>query len=44
MQRKLTLHLPATGGDLRVALQNFLEQFSRELGGGPFRVPKMWSC
>jgi urease accessory protein len=30
--------------DLRVALQNFLEQFSRELGGGPFRVPKMWSC
>jgi urease accessory protein len=30
--------------DLRVALHNFLEQFSRELGGGPFRVPKMWSC
>ncbi len=30
--------------DLRVALQNFLEQFSRELGGGPFRVPKMWPC
>ncbi len=30
--------------ELRVALHNFLEQFSRELGGGPFRVPKMWSC
>jgi urease accessory protein len=30
--------------DLRVALHNFLEQFSRELGPGPFRVPKMWSC
>jgi urease accessory protein len=30
--------------DLRIALRNFLEQFSRELGGGPFRVPKMWSC
>jgi urease accessory protein len=30
--------------DLRVALRNFLEQFSRELGSGPFRVPKMWSC
>jgi urease accessory protein len=30
--------------DLRLALHNFLNQFSRELGGGPFRVPKMWSC
>src|SRR5260370_4838857 len=30
--------------DLRVALQNFLKQFSRELGGGPFHPPKMWSC
>jgi urease accessory protein len=30
--------------DLRLALRNFLEQFSRELGPGPFRVPKMWSC
>ena len=30
--------------ELRVALHNFLEQFSRELAGGPFRVPKMWSC
>jgi urease accessory protein len=30
--------------DLRLALHNFLGQFSRELGGGPFRAPKMWSC
>ena len=30
--------------DLRLALRSFLEQFSRELGPGPFRVPKMWSC
>jgi urease accessory protein len=30
--------------DLRIALRNFLQQFSEELGPGPFRVPKMWSC
>jgi urease accessory protein len=30
--------------NLRGALRNFLQQFSRELGPGPFRVPKMWSC
>jgi urease accessory protein len=30
--------------DLRIALCSFLQQFSRELGPGPFRVPKMWSC
>src|SRR2546427_8021526 len=30
--------------DLRLAVQLFLEQFSRELGGAPFRAPKMWSC
>jgi urease accessory protein len=30
--------------DLRLALGSFLQQFSRELGPGPFRVPKMWSC
>jgi urease accessory protein len=30
--------------DLRLALHNFLQQFSRELGPGPFRVPQMWSC
>jgi urease accessory protein len=30
--------------DLRLALRSFLQHFSRELGPGPFRVPKMWSC
>lgn len=30
--------------DLRRGLRSLLEQFSRELGPGPFRVPKMWSC
>jgi urease accessory protein len=30
--------------DLRIALRSFLQQFSRELGPGPFQVPKMWSC
>jgi urease accessory protein len=30
--------------DLRAALHSFLKQFSRELGPGPFRVPKIWSC
>jgi urease accessory protein len=30
--------------DLRRALQRMLQQFSGELGSGPFRVPKMWSC
>jgi urease accessory protein len=30
--------------DLRVTLLNFLEQFSKGLSPGPFRVPKMWSC
>jgi urease accessory protein len=30
--------------ELRLALRSFLQQFSRELGPGPFRVPKMWSC
>jgi urease accessory protein len=30
--------------DLRHALRSFLQQFSLELGPGPFRVPKMWSC
>jgi urease accessory protein len=30
--------------NLRGALRNFLQLFSRELGPGPFRVPKMWSC
>jgi urease accessory protein len=30
--------------DVRLALRSFLQQFSQELGPGPFRVPKMWSC
>jgi urease accessory protein len=30
--------------DLRLALRSCLQQFGRELGPGPFRVPKMWSC
>jgi urease accessory protein len=30
--------------ELRLALRSFLQQFSREFGPGPFRVPKMWSC
>lgn len=29
---------------LRLTLRNVLQQFGRELGPGPFRVPKMWSC
>jgi urease accessory protein len=32
------------GADLRRGLRSLLEQFSRELGPGPFGVPKMWSC
>lgn len=30
--------------DLRCALRRLLQHFSSELGSGPFRVPKMWSC
>jgi len=30
--------------DLRLALRSVLNQFGREPGSGPFRVPKMWSC
>ena len=30
--------------DLRLALCGLLQHLSRELGPGPFRVPKMWSC
>jgi urease accessory protein len=30
--------------DLKLALRSFLLQFGPELGSGPFRVPKMWSC
>jgi urease accessory protein len=34
----------AAGSDLRRGLRSLLEQFGRELGPGPFGVPKMWSC
>jgi urease accessory protein len=30
--------------DLRTALRNVLQQFGNQLGPGPFRVPKTWSC
>jgi urease accessory protein len=30
--------------DLKLSLRSFLQQFGPELGSGPFRVPKMWSC
>jgi urease accessory protein len=30
--------------DLKLALRSFLQRFGPELGSGPFRVPKMWSC
>jgi urease accessory protein len=30
--------------DLRLALDRVLQQFRRDLGPGPFGVPKMWSC
>ena len=33
-----------TSFELRRALQGFLQQFGRELGGHPFGMPKMWSC
>jgi urease accessory protein len=30
--------------DLKRSLRSLLQQFSGELGAGPFCVPKMWSC
>jgi urease accessory protein len=30
--------------DLRRVLRTLLQEFDREFGPGPFRVPKMWSC
>jgi urease accessory protein len=33
-----------TSFELRLALRDFLQQFGSELGGHPFRAPKMWSC
>jgi urease accessory protein len=29
---------------LKLALRSFLQQFETEVGSGPIRVPKMWSC
>jgi urease accessory protein len=29
---------------LKRGLRSLLEEFGQELGPGPFRVPKMWSC
>jgi len=34
----------AAGADLKRGLRRFLDQLNRELGTGPFGVPKMWSC
>jgi len=33
-----------TSFEMRLALRDFLQQFGGELGGHPFRVPRMWSC
>src|SRR6266851_5804965 len=33
-----------TSFDMRLALREFLQQYGGELGGHPFRAPKMWSC
>jgi len=33
-----------TSYEVKLALFGFLQQFGSELGGHPFRVPKMWSC
>lgn len=33
-----------TSFGMRLAVRGFLQQFGGELGGRPFRVPKMWSC
>jgi len=30
--------------DLKFALRSCLQQFRPEVGSGPFRVPKMWTC
>ena len=38
---RLAAPLPS---DLSLALRRLLQQFSQQLGAGPFRVPKMWSC
>jgi urease accessory protein len=33
-----------TSFEVRLALRGFLQKFGAELGGHPFRMPKMWSC
>ena len=33
-----------TSSELRIALIGILRNFGRDGDGGPFRVPKMWSC
>jgi urease accessory protein len=33
-----------TAFELRLALRRVLDRFRLDLGPGPFRVPKMWSC
>ena len=41
----IIVRLAATmSSDLSLALRALLQQFSQQLGPGPFRVPKMWSC
>jgi urease accessory protein len=41
----IIVRLAATvSSDLSLALRTLLQQFSQQLGPGPFRVPKMWSC
>jgi urease accessory protein len=41
----IIVRLAATrSSDLSLALRTLLQQFSQQLGAGPFRVPKMWSC
>ncbi|WJR75633.1 urease accessory protein UreD [Bradyrhizobium sp. NP1] len=41
----IVVRVAATAGsDLRRGLRSLLDQFSRELGSGPFGIPKMWSC
>jgi urease accessory protein len=40
----IVVRFAADPSRLRIALRSFLQRVERGLGGGPFRVPKMWSC
>jgi len=41
----IIVRLAAVAGvALKRGLRSLLEKFGQELGSGPFRVPKMWSC